>query len=488
MKRLKRGLLSKYILVFSLITVLSFAALGISIASMIRTYADRTQQETLQNCAASVEKYLNNAYNDANTVDINNYVFKEKHSIQDSLRLLADNYEHIHIMILDPEGKVLCTSENYDRKLDGRSVPTEELERLLATNGASVETNFGGLLREKEYLSVVKPITDQNGTLVGCVAVSTSSEASSTLLHGMIKTIAVFFLWILLASVVAIYFLTERIISPLRQISQAAKEYAAGNFDVRIPVKGNDEIADVAIAFNNMANTMSGLETQRSAFLANIAHDLRTPMTTIAGFTDGILAGAIPPEKQPYYLELVSSEVRRLSRLVSSLLDITRIQAGERKFTDMEFDICEMARQILISFEKQIDEKKLNVEFETDADSMTVVADRDAIHQVLYNICHNAVKFSRPGGLYRITIQEKNKKVLVCVYNEGDGIPAADLPYVFDRFYKSDKSRGLDKTGVGLGLYIVKTIINAHKEEIWADSEEGKYCAFTFTFRSGAEK
>ena len=261
-------------------------------------------------------------------------------------------------------------------------------------------------------------------------------------------------------------------------MSRAAREYAAGKFDVRVPVKGNDEISDLAIAFNNMADALSGVETQRSSFLANVAHDLRTPMTTIAGFIDGILAGAIPQEKQAYYLELIASEVRRLSRLVSSLLDITRIQAGERKFTSVAFDICEMARQILISFEKSIDEKKLNVEFLTDEDSMMAYADRDAIYQVLYNICHNAVKFSRVGGLLCISIKEKNKKIFVSVKNEGDGIP-----YVFDRFYKSDKSRGLDKTGVGLGLYIVKAIINAHKEEIWVDSVEGENCTFSFTLQ-----
>ncbi|MGM9683354.1 MAG: sensor histidine kinase, partial [Eubacteriales bacterium] len=173
------------------------------------------------------------------------------------------------------------------------------------------------------------------------------------------------------------------------------------------------------------------------------------------------------------------------SRLVASLLDISRIQAGERKFTMSAFDVCEMARQILFSFEKKIDDKKLDVEFDLDDENIIVIADRDAIYQCLYNICDNAVKFSREGGLLKISVKRlKNKKYLVSVYNEGQGIADEDLPYVFERFYKSDKSRGLDKTGIGLGLYITKTIIEAHNEEIWVESEYGKNCVFKFTLKA----
>ena len=140
-----------------------------------------------------------------------------------------------------------------------------------------------------------------------------------------------------------------------------------------------------------------------------------------------------------------------------------------------------MARVIIIGFEQKIEEKKLDVEFVCDSDKMFAYADRDAIYQILYNICDNAVKFSTQGAVYRVTITEKNKKLYVSVYNEGQGIREEELPYVFDRFYKSDKSRGLDKTGVGLGMYIAKTIIDAHEEEIFVKSEYGKYCEFTFT-------
>ena len=264
-------------------------------------------------------------------------------------------------------------------------------------------------------------------------------------------------------------------------MSRAAKSYATGNFDIRIPVQGNDEVAELAIAFNQMAEGMQNIEEMRRSFLANVSHDLKTPMTTIAGFIDAILSGAIPPEEQPQYLERIKNEVLRLSRLVRQLLDISRMQAGDRKVEPSNFDICEMARQIVLSFENRIDEKNLEVEFNCDEDNILVTADKDSIHQVLYNLCDNAVKFSRSGGAYKISITAKNKKAHVSVYNEGQGIANEDIPFVFERFYKSDKSRGLDKTGVGLGLYITKTIIDAHGESISVRSEQGEYCEFEFT-------
>ena len=208
-------------------------------------------------------------------------------------------------------------------------------------------------------------------------------------------------------------------------------------------------------------------------------------MTTISGFIDGILDGAIPKEKHEYYLGVIASEVRRLSRLVSALLDITKIQAGERKFTMENLDICEMCRQVLISSEQRIEAKKLDVEFECDRDNMYAVGDKDAIHQIVYNLMDNAIKFSYEDGKYRISIKEDGQKIVTSVYNEGVGIPESDIPYVFDRFYKSDKSRGLDKTGVGLGLYIARTIIDAHGENIFVESEKGKWCRFTFTLPKG---
>ena len=264
-------------------------------------------------------------------------------------------------------------------------------------------------------------------------------------------------------------------------MSVATKRFSEGEFDIKIPVEGSDEIAELATAFNSMADSLANLEYMRSSFLANVAHDLRTPMTSISGFIDGILSGAIPQEQQNYYLGVIGQEIRRLSRLVSNLLDISRMEAGNRKFEKNPFDICETARIILLTFEAKIDAKKLNVEFDAPDDRLYVYSDKDAVYQVLYNLCDNAVKFSKDGGIYRITIKDVGEKVSVSVFDEGIGILKEDLPNVFDRFYKSDKSRGLDRTGVGLGLYIVKTIMDNLGEQITVDSVQGEYCNFTLT-------
>jgi len=295
-------------------------------------------------------------------------------------------------------------------------------------------------------------------------------------------------MWVMCAAIIVSYFISEKTVAPLRHMSKAAKAFASGQLDVRVPVIGDDEISELAIAFNNMASSMATLENTRRSFLANVSHDLRTPMTTISGFIDAIIDGVIPPEKHEYYLKIIASEVRRLSRLVSSLLDISRIQAGERKFNMISFDICEMAREILISCEQRIEDKHLDVEFDCDEDNMRVIADKDAIHQILYNICDNGIKFSKDGGKYRVSIKEREKKIYVSVFNEGEGIPPEDLPMIFDRFYKSDKSRGLDKTGVGLGMYIAKTIIDAHNESISVNSKHHEWCEFIFTLKKDTSK
>ena len=209
-------------------------------------------------------------------------------------------------------------------------------------------------------------------------------------------------------------------------------------------------------------------------------------MTSIQGFIEGILDGTIPDDKKEYYLGIVLDEVKRLTRLVNSLLDITRMQSGSVKLSPERFDVCEMARLILISFEEKIDEMKLDVQFNCDDDPSNVFADKDAIHQVLYNIVSNAMKFTPEGGELRIDItkEKPGDKYLVSVFNSGIGMKSEELPYVFDSFYKADSSRGLDKTGTGLGMFIAKSKIEAHGEKIGVESEYEKYCRFWFTLSS----
>jgi signal transduction histidine kinase len=422
------------------------------------------------------------------------------------LSAVLTNFEDMTVYVTDASGGFLFSAGKFSSRAPSVGMPLlreGDLTRMVGDEAPpspprfpaseTTEGEHGGIFLEDHPLLeagqsflYLYPVELPDGDTPGYLLVSSTAETSGNMMNATLRSMVVAGLWILLAALIAIYFITERVIAPLRDMSRAAKRLSVGQFDVRVPVRGSDEVAELAVAFNQMAGALDNLEHMRNSFVANVSHDLRTPMTTIAGFIDGILDGVIPPEQHRHYLQVVSTEVRRLSRLVTALLDVSRLQAGDRKFDMVAFDVCEMGRQILISFEKKIYDKRLDVEFECDEDRMFVLADRDAIHQILYNICDNAIKFSYEGGKLRMSFtwsgeSGRRRKAVVKVYNEGQGIPPEDLPFVFERFYKGDKSRSLDKSGVGLGMFISKTIIDAHKESISVNSEYGKSCEFTFT-------
>ena len=475
-----KSVFTKYITAFMLIIIFSFAMMISIITSIVNTYSVQVKEDMVLRAAQTAADYIESQMTAGELRDFNSLTTIYRERVQPMLDIVASGTEDIIILVTDNSGRILMTGGAGGDAYAGQSIPKTMMDEI--NNGVEIRQldALDGLF-DTPYLIHATPVFVGEYSVAGTVFACSSSTSLNPLIEVMIKTVIMASLWVALAALIAVYFISDRIISPLKAMSRAAKSFAAGKFDVRVPVTGRDEVAELAVAFNNMADSLANLETMRSSFMANVSHDLRTPMTTISGFIDGMLAGAIPPEKHEYYLGVISTEVKRLARLVASLLDISRMQAGDRKFNMAPFDICEMARQIIISFEQKLGAKQLDVEFECDEDKMFVLADHDAIYQILYNICDNAVKFSREGGKYRVSLHEQDKKIHVTVFNEGQGIAPDDIPFVFERFYKSDKSRGLDKTGVGLGLYISKTIIAAHHEEIWVESEFGQNCAFHFT-------
>lgn len=486
-----KSVFARYMVAFMLIILLSFLILALIITSLVQNFSNDQKQEELERVAISAKTYLETEYDEGRFSSFAEYIRSDRDAVQRSLTAITRYSGDMFIVVTNSMGIVLSHDDYAPVDKISHEFPSDVLNKISSNGNLMKEADLTGSLPDKHYV-FAQHILDENEMTIGYLFTCQTSAATENLVQTMIKMIILACLWVMCAAIIASYFISERTVRPLRNLSKAAKSFAAGQLDVRVDVRGNDEIAELGIAFNNMASSLATLEDTRRTFLANVSHDLRTPMTTIAGYIDNILAGTIPPDKHEYYLNIIASEVRRLSRLVSSLLDISRIQAGERKFTMSTFDICELARQVLISFEQRIDQKRLDVSFECDEDRLMVVADRDAIHQIMYNICDNAVKFSREGGAYRLNLREMNKKVYISVYNEGVGIPAEDVPHIFDRFYKSDKSRGLDKSGVGLGMYIAKTIIDAHGETISVSSKQGEYCEFTFTLRkdpaSGSKK
>ena len=464
-----------------MIIFVSFVMLSGIITSIIGTYLSEEKEGELQRASTVISDQIERL----GYAELGHFV---NTTLADGIIMPVMNMKtDMNIMIADSDGRILLTTVGMR---DGRrpitgdnigsvSVSDFKLESVFEVDTLVYRGNFEGLLDERSIVMAKEIVVD--GELCGYVLTLSSIEAEDKLITVTRRAVFNSSVWVMLAAVIATYFITERIIHPLRVMTGASKSFAKGDFSTRVTVYGNDEVSELANSFNNMAESLENLEKMRNSFLASVSHDLRTPMTTISGFIDGITSGAIPPEKHEYYLGVISSEVHRLSRLVSQILDVSRLESGDRKFTFTDFDIAEMARLVLISFEKKIEDKKLDVLFDAEFDGILVNADKDAIYQVIYNVCHNAIKFSREGGLFRIKIEtQKDKRVRFSVYDEGATVPKDELNAIFDRFYKTDKSRGIDKNGVGLGLYISKTIIDAHGEKISATSDEyGTELSFT---------
>lgn len=478
---LYKSVFARYMVTFGMIILLSFIILAIILSAMIQSYNEQMTLDDLSLAANSVSDIIENDLGGSST-DIYDHVLSNYANVQTGITAITRYMNELYVFVTDSEGRVIIsgedTPEGYIKKDLGASV----VSRIIDKGENSFTGDLDGVFEDSNYV-FVEPIIVKKGVTEGIVVACRSADYAVSYVTRAIQTVMMVSMWVMIAAIIASYFISERVAKPLRAMSKAAKEFAAGHFDVRVPVSGNDEISALAVAFNNMAADLETLEQTRRTFLANVSHDLRTPMTAIGGFVDGMLAGAIPPDKYEHYLGIIGNEVRRLARLVNALLDLSRIQAGERKFTMAPFDICELARQTMFTFEQKIEGKRLDVEFDFDEDNMIAVADRDAIHQIVYNLIDNAIKFSREGGLLKISSHVKDKKIHFSVYNEGIGIPAEDLPFVFERFYKADKSRGMDKTGVGLGMFISRTIIEAHGETISVNSVQNEFCEFEFTLK-----
>lgn len=474
-----KNIFSKYIVTFVLVLGIGFITIAAVLSSVISEYSSESKKTLMENTAETVYGVICSI--DGKSGGSFDKIFEEKAElISETASPLAEYSESV-IIVTDSEGNMLIKAGEDKNQIQKSSADITAIKALTDSDADFIYGNLGGLFPSMR-LNYVYTVKGENEDFSEGLIILSSAKTGLSNIRSQIFTILIIAcIWTFIAAVVAVYFITNRVVSPLKAMRKAAKSYSSGDFSPRVTVKGNDEIADLATAFNQMAQSLDSFEKTRNSFLSSVSHDLRTPMTSIQGFIDGILDGTIPPEKHSYYLALVSVEVRRLSRLVSSLLEISRLESGKVKFNKTSFDVCEVARLILISFEEKINEKKLEIEFDADNDSALVFADRDAIHQVLYNLCDNAIKFTNDGGLIKISVKDIGKKYEISVYNTGIGINEEDLPHVFEHFYKSDASRGLDKTGTGLGLYIVKSKIEAHGEKISVESEYGNYCCFKFT-------
>ena len=429
-----------------------------------------------------------------------------------------------NIFITDKNGFILYSSTPAYH--NAFRVESEFLKKYASYPGETHCSTFGGIF-DSEYFVSAFPIDKENASspddIFGMVFICSPADSVINTVKQIITLVLTALFWVFLASVLALYFISKRLNVPLMRLKDKFSLFSSGDYSVRMPKTGVTEVDRIGDAFNEMASILEVTENSRRMFLCNISHDLRTPMTSIQGFTEAILDGTLPPERHHYYLVLIHKEIKRLSGIVNELLDISKIESGTLQLNKSVFDICEMVRLIIISLEEKLLAKNIEFHLEAQNSHSYVLADKDSMYQVIYNLLDNAAKFSDNNGTIRVTVlpempedtsknrtseaketaekpekvsktdkKKKNEeheeeigskipKYRISVYNTGIGIPKESLEQIFDRFYKIDMSRGLCRNGSGLGLFIVKTIMDQHGEPIEVNSCEGKYCEFVFS-------
>ncbi len=461
--------------------MLTLFLLGTSFFSLSYNYAKSQKSEELLT-KARVMGQLSVSY-----LENGRYLDMEVLQSDPDFRQLASfaaTVSDVHFMICDKEGHVLLTT---DKSLEGRVVtmPESMTREIVEEGSTSRRDDLDGLYDTNRFVVGVPAVSPDTQEIVGVVYGVSSTDSLDSMWQGFIGLFFMTAFVVLMISFMASSVTTMRQVQPIREMVQATRRYAEGDFDIRMYDYGRkDEIGELAASFNAMAESLQQTERQRREFIANISHELKTPMTTIAGYTDGILDGTIAPENERQYLQIISDESRRLSRLVRRMLDVSQLQAIDPLKGGNHFDVCESMRRVLVSMEKKITDRHLDVDADIPDEPILVLGDNDLITQVIYNLLENATKFARQGSTLYLGVTTLDGKARVTVRNVGDTISAEELPLLFERFHKSDKSRSEDKDGVGLGLYIVKTILEQHHEKINVTSENG---VTTFTFSLATE-
>ncbi len=368
---------------------------------------------------------------------------------------------------------ILSTGEGYTTL----SLPTFSADDF--TESYYQVGNFYGLFPEK-YLTVSATciLSDQSTVyLLLHKPMRVLTVVSNSIINIFFYTVAIIFLILFLLLAAFTYFMYQ----PLYRVIQGTKQYADGHFDYQIHTRSKDEIGYLADTLNYMAQAMRTREEDQRRFIANVSHDFRSPLTSIRGYVDAMLDGTIPPENQQKYLQIIHSETEHLQKLTENILELNRISNQGILLEITEFDVDALIRQVLPTFEGTCAKKGIRLVTQFDAEPLAVRADRDKIAQVLYNLVDNAVKFSSADSEIVLHTSAKGSKVSVSVRDHGIGIPAESIPKIWDRFYKTDLSRGKDRTGSGLGLSIIREIIQAHGEHIHVASTVGEGTEFIFT-------
>ncbi len=419
-------------------------------------------------------------YNEAETIS-RNYL-TSAYMVSSSILTLRKQFASIQkatdirILIVKPDGNIIIDSD-ITQNIEGINLSNYDLNFL--SNQTVSDTDLNGLLTLKS-LAVIYPVT-----------ASLETQAYIVLAHPIIlikeeaiqyiNTIVICYIIlsaILLALMLGLYFQT---IIPIKTMTKASKEYANGHFDYTISKISGNEMSELAGAIRYMAYKMSDMNDYQKKFIANVSHDFRSPLTSIKGYTEAMLDETIPLEMHSKYLDIILFETERLEKLTGNLLELSQFENNGIHMDISTFDINYEIRRCLATFEQRCTAKQISLELIFDKKKLFTDADQSKIEQVIQNLVDNAIKFSNQNSVIEIHTNEHNQKIFISIKDHGIGIPKDNIKKVWDRFYKSDLSRGKDKKGTGLGLSITKEIIEAHGENINVISTEGVGTEFIFT-------
>lgn len=382
------------------------------------------------------------------------------------------------IWIIQPDGQILYTFTEDGAFSSDTTISSFDIKDF--DSSRYMLGDFYGCF-DSEHLSVLAPIRDEHRTFAYVLIHKPFHDFH--IFHNEFLNIS-YLSWaiLLLFAGILLFIFKHLVYHPIHELSVASKEYAKGNYTIPLPVHSNtDEISYIAASLNYMADKLNTIEEKQRNFISNVSHDFRSPLTSIRGYIDAILDGTIPPELQEKYLNIILFETERLTKLTESLLELNKYEGKSYILDITDFDINGIIQKTSETFEGTCREKHLSFELHFSEEKLRVHADMGKIQQVLYNLIDNAIKFSHSDSKIDIETTSKNGKAYISIKDYGIGIPRDSVSKIWERFYKTDLSRGKDKRGTGLGLSIVKEIISAHDENINVISTEGVGTEFIFT-------
>ena len=464
---MRKTLYLKFILAYFIFGFFGFVVVATFVNSMTMEHLKREKADALYREATLIANtYASDLYNNETSLD----------TVKKQLDAL-DTYLSANLWIINPSGRMVLDSQA-PVDLENEIVISDFDPTITGSSYYTVGNFFGSF--SEEQLSVFAPITSDykvRGYVVIHYPMSNLVASCNSLLNISYLMLIILFL----LSMIILIFFTEMVYLPLRKITEATEQYAAGNMHYEFQIDSEDEIGYLGATISYMASEIARSEDDQKKFVANVSHDFRSPLTSIKGYLEAMLDGTIPPELYEKYLTIVLNETERLTKLTNSLLTLNNLNTKGMLLDKSIFDINKVIRNTVASFEGTCKSKAIAIELILTGDELFVTADVGKIQQVLYNLLDNAIKFSHPDSIIKIETNEKHNKVFVSVKDSGIGIPKDDQKLIWDRFYKSDLSRGKDKKGTGLGLSITKEIIQAHGEHINVISTEGVGSEFIFS-------